>query len=56
LARSIRVRGQIARVVAAFIDETPIFRVVLGPFPTREEADAVGRASGRAYWVYEGPP
>ena len=56
MARAIRVRGQTARVVASFIDATPIFRVVLGPYPSRDEAEAVGRASGRSYWVYEGPP
>lgn len=56
MARGIRVRGQTARVVASFIDATPIFRVVLGPYATREEAETVGRASGKAYWVYQGPP
>jgi hypothetical protein len=56
LARSISVGGQTARVVEAFIDATPIFRVVLGPYPSREQAEDVGRRSGVAYWVYEGPP
>jgi cell division septation protein DedD len=56
MARRIRVRGQAARVVQAMIDATPIFRVVLGPYASREEAESVGRASGRSYWVYEGPP
>jgi hypothetical protein len=56
MARGIRVRGETARVVAAFIDATPIFRVVLGPYPSREEAELIGRTSGRSYWVYEGPP
>ncbi len=56
LARTIRVRGQTARVVEAFIDATPIFRVVLGPYQSREEAESAGRASGVSYWVYPGPP
>jgi hypothetical protein len=56
LARSIRVRGQTPRVVPAFVDATPIYRVVLGPFQSRAEAEAVGRAARVPYWVYEGPP
>jgi hypothetical protein len=56
LAGSIRVGGQNARVVEAYVDATRIFRVVLGPYPSREEADNVGRRSGVPYWVYEGPP
>jgi cell division protein FtsN len=33
-----------------------IYRVVLGPFPSREEADRVGRASGVNYVVSAGTP
>ena len=29
------------------------FRVVLGPYPTREEAEAIGRKLGRPFWIYE---
>ncbi len=50
------VEGQTARVVTGTSDGTPIFRVVLGPYSTRDEADRVGRASGRSYYVYAGPP
>ena len=38
------------------IGGSPIFRVVMGPFATKDEAEKVGRASKRAYWVYEGSP
>lgn len=56
LASQIRVGGQTPRVVAATRDGATIYRVVLGPFATREEADRVGRESRQSYWVYEGGP
>jgi cell division protein FtsN len=33
-----------------------IYRVVIGPFSTREEAERIARTSGKSYWVYEGAP
>jgi cell division septation protein DedD len=56
LASSIKVNGSDAHVVSTTTAGSPIFRVVMGPFPTREEADRVGRASKREYWIYEGSP
>lgn len=56
LAQSIKVNGIDAHVVSTITAGSPIFRVVIGPFPSREEADRVGRASKRDYWVYEGSP
>jgi hypothetical protein len=53
LAAGISVNGVRPRVVAAPSGSTTIFRVVLGPYSTREEADRVGRDAGRQYWVYE---
>jgi hypothetical protein len=29
------------------------YRVVLGPFPTREQAEATGRRLGRPFWIYQ---
>jgi hypothetical protein len=29
---------------------------VMGPFPTRDEAQKIGRAARREYWIYEGSP
>lgn len=29
------------------------FRVVLGPYPTRAEAEAIGRKLGRPFWIYQ---
>jgi sporulation related protein len=56
LAQSIKVNGIDAHVVSTNTAGSPIFRVVIGPFTTREEADKVGRASRRDYWIYEGSP
>jgi cell division septation protein DedD len=54
IAASVSVGGMRARVVQAQAGGTPIFRVVVGPFTTREEAERIGRESKRQYWVYEG--
>ncbi len=53
LASQIVVEGQRARILVTERDGTSIYRVVLGPFPTRDEAERVGRASQHSYWVYE---
>ncbi len=56
LASTIKVNGVPAHVFATTTAGSPIFRVVMGPFATRAEADKIGRASKREYWVYEGSP
>ena len=56
LAASIRVGSENARVVTAVRDGSTIYRVVLGPYPSREEADRIGRESKQSYWIYEGGP
>jgi cell division septation protein DedD len=56
IARAIRVDGATPRVVIATVDGTRVYRVVMGPFSSRDEADRVGRQSGRDYWVFEGVP
>jgi hypothetical protein len=56
LAAQIRVGNENARVVTAMREGSAIYRVVLGPYPTREEAERVGRESKQSYWVYEGGP
>jgi hypothetical protein len=56
LANTIKIGGNTAHVVATSTAGSPIYRVVLGPFPTRDEADRVGRAAKRDYWIYEGSP
>jgi cell division septation protein DedD len=56
IAATIRVDGAQPRVVVATVDGTRVYRVVMGPFNSRAEADRVGRESGRDYWVFEGVP
>ncbi len=56
LANSITVNGNHPKVVQTVSNGAPIFRVVLGPYASREEADRAGRVSGRSFWVYEGYP
>ena len=56
LAARIRVGNETARVITAMREGSAIYRVVLGPYPTRDEAERVGRESRNSYWVYEGGP
>jgi len=56
IAATIQVGGSQARVVQTQSGGTSIFRVVLGPYVSREEAERIGRESRRQYWVYEGGP
>jgi hypothetical protein len=55
-AAKIVVEGHAARVVAGTSSGVAVYRVVLGPYATRDEADRVGRASGLSYYVTAGPP
>ncbi len=52
-AAGISVNGVRPRVAASPSGSSTIYRVVLGPYSTRDEADRVGRESGRQFWVYE---
>lgn len=56
VAGEVRQEGLRARVVVSTTDGVRIYRVVLGPYGTRAEADRAGRLSGRSYWVFEGVP
>ncbi len=56
LADRIRVDGRQARVIAGSRDGIPIWRVVLGPFDSRDAAERAGMASRLPYWVFEGAP
>jgi cell division protein FtsN len=55
-ATRIRVDGQMARVVSSVIGGRTLYRVVLGPYPTRAEAERVGQRAGYPYWVFSGEP
>lgn len=52
-AAGIVVNGLRPGVVATQSGSTTIYRVVLGPYATREEAERVGRDSRKQYWIYE---
>lgn len=56
LASTIKVGGASARVVAASREGATIYRVVLGPYPSRELADRAGREAKKPFWVFEGNP
>ena len=56
LAASITVDGHAARVVPGVSGGVPIYRVVYGPYDTKDEADRAGKRTGLPYWVYEGAP
>jgi cell division septation protein DedD len=54
--KDLHVSGATPRLVATTHDGVTIYRVVIGPFPTREDAERIARSSGKSYWVYEGAP
>ena len=56
LAARIHVGGENARIVTSSRDGSTIYRVVLGPYLSKEEAERAGKESGLAYWVFEGLP
>ncbi len=45
-----------ARVITTERAGVVIYRVVMGPFSTRDQAEQVARATGKPYWIYEGAP
>jgi hypothetical protein len=56
MADSIVVDGRHARVVPGNRDGVPVYRVLLGPFDTRQAAERAGMTSRLSYWVFEGAP
>ncbi len=56
LADRLRVDGRPPRVVVSTSEGATIYRVVSGPYPTREAAEAAGRRSGVSFWVFVGLP
>lgn len=55
-AAKVNVDGMTPRISTATREGKTVFRVTLGPFATRAEAERVGKASGLTYWVFEGAP
>ena len=56
LVTRIRVAGRGPRIVTSERNGTTLYRVVMGPYATRAEAERIGRASGQSYWIFEGAP
>ena len=56
MAVSIKIDGKPVRVVPGMRDGTPVYRIVYGPYDTKDEAERAGKRSGLPYWVYEGAP
>jgi hypothetical protein len=56
IAATISVDGSRPRVVTGETAGTTVYRVVMGPYDTREAADRVGRAARHSYWIYEDIP
>ena len=52
-ASTISVNGVRPRVVPSRTGSVIIYRVVLGPYSSREEAERIGRDSRRPFWIYE---
>ncbi len=51
LAKNLRTAGIEASVLEPSLDEDR-YRVVLGPYPTREAAEAMGRKLGLPFWIF----
>jgi cell division septation protein DedD len=55
-AADIATTGATPRVVPSHDGGATVYHVVLGPFPSRAEADAAGRAAHHQFWIYQGAP
>ena len=56
MAAAVRVEGATPRVQSSERDGATVYRVVAGPFPTKDAAEEAGRRSGLPYWVFEAAP
>jgi hypothetical protein len=56
IASRVRVEGQSPRITPADRNGRTLFRVVMGPYATRADAERLGKASGQSYWIFEGIP
>jgi cell division septation protein DedD len=53
MAKTIVVEGKSVRVISGMRDRVTIWRVLAGPFATKDEAEKAGRRTGLPFWVYE---
>ena len=56
MAEQIRGEGLPARVLTSIVDGATVHRVVLGPYPSRADAERAARVSSRPFWIYEAQP
>lgn len=56
VAARVRVDGQAPRITPSERNGRTLYRVVMGPFATRADAERLGKASGQSYWIFEGIP
>lgn len=54
LASAIKANGEQARVVSTTTNGIVLYRVILGPYRSRADAERAGQAAKRDYWVFEG--
>jgi cell division septation protein DedD len=55
-ASEVKVDGITPHISTSTSGGKMVFRVTLGPYNSRAEAERVGKASGRPYWIFEGAP
>jgi len=53
-ASKIRVGNEVAHVETVMRSGVPVYRVILGPYPTCAEAQRTAKASGTTAWIPEG--
>jgi cell division septation protein DedD len=56
LAQTIKLGDRAVRVAAGTRDRVTIWRVIAGPYSSRDEAERAGRRTGLPFWVYEDTP
>ncbi|MDQ6610890.1 MAG: SPOR domain-containing protein [Gemmatimonadota bacterium] len=55
-ASLVKVDGMTPRISTSTRAGKTIYRVTLGPYLSRGEADRIGKASAQPYWIFEGTP
>jgi hypothetical protein len=53
-AAKIRVGSEVAHVETVMRNGVPVYRVILGPYPTCADAQKAAHASGKSVWIPEG--
>jgi cell division septation protein DedD len=56
VSASVNVGGRRPRIVRSDLSGTTVYRVLMGPYRTRDEAERIGRESQQTFWVYEEVP